>query len=195
MTRDIQPGRTGQARRYQSRLPRAPRNSTPRPNADHAREIGEGAGCEGNEAVGVRDGSPNGSPFARCCPRGLYPRARILRRAGQRARERSRLDDMQLRGEDGPDAGTDSSTRHSPAAFFKPALREQIKTPTLVGVAMSGMHRQSYDLQLIQYDDRGWRATFYTTRMEHSPTSATGSAWERTPCQGAARDALSRADA
>jgi len=37
-----------------------------------------------------------------------------------------------------------------------------------------GMHRQGYDLQLMQYDDRGWRAKFYTTGMEHSPTSATG---------------------
>jgi hypothetical protein len=27
---------------------------------------------------------------------------------------------------------------------------------------------------MTQYDDRGWRATFYTTGMEHSPTSATG---------------------
>jgi len=34
------------------------------------------------------------------------------------------------------------------------------------------MHRQGFDLQLTQYDDRGWRATFYTTGMEHSPTSA-----------------------
>ena len=55
------------------------------------------------------------------------------------------------------------------------------------------MHRQGYDLQLTQYDDRGWRATFYTTGMEHSPTSATGTAWERTPwraTQRAAWDAL-----
>jgi hypothetical protein len=61
----------------------------------------------------------------------------------------------------------------------------------------SGIHRQGFDLQLTQYDDRGWRATFYTTGMEHSPTSATGSAWERTSwraVQGAARDALRRAD-
>jgi hypothetical protein len=29
-------------------------------------------------------------------------------------------------------------------------------------------------------DERGWRATFYTTGLEHSPTSATGTAWERT---------------
>jgi hypothetical protein len=30
-------------------------------------------------------------------------------------------------------------------------------------------------------EERGWRATFYTTGMEHSPTSATGTGWERTP--------------
>jgi hypothetical protein len=29
------------------------------------------------------------------------------------------------------------------------------------------MHRQGYDLQLTQYADRRWRATFYTTGMEH----------------------------
>jgi hypothetical protein len=45
------------------------------------------------------------------------------------------------------------------------------------------MHRQGFDLQLTQYDDRGWRATFYTTGMEHSPTSATATAWERAPWQ------------
>jgi hypothetical protein len=43
------------------------------------------------------------------------------------------------------------------------------------------MHRQGFDLQLTQYDERGWRATFYTSGMEHSPTSATGTGWERTP--------------
>jgi hypothetical protein len=40
---------------------------------------------------------------------------------------------------------------------------------------------------------KGWRATFYTTGMEHSPTSATGTGWERTPwhaTQRAAREAL-----
>src|SRR5438094_3796225 len=31
--------------------------------------------------------------------------------------------------------------------------------------------RQGYDLQLTRYDEKGWRATFYTTGMEHSPTS------------------------
>jgi hypothetical protein len=46
-----------------------------------------------------------------------------------------------------------------------------------------------------RYDERGWRATFYTTGMEHSPTSATGTAWERTPwhaTQQAAWEALKR---
>jgi hypothetical protein len=57
------------------------------------------------------------------------------------------------------------------------------------------MHRPGFDLQLTQYDERGWRATFYTTGMEHSPTSATGTAWERTPrhaTQRAAWEALAR---
>ena len=56
-----------------------------------------------------------------------------------------------------------------------------------------GMHRQGFDLQLTQYDDRGWRATFYMTGIEHSPTSATGTAFERTPwhaTQWAAWEAL-----
>jgi hypothetical protein len=31
-----------------------------------------------------------------------------------------------------------------------------------------------YDVQLTQYNERGWRATFYATGMEHSSTSSTG---------------------
>ena len=65
------------------------------------------------------------------------------------------------------------------------------------GDVVHGMARQGFDLQLTRYDERGWRATFYTTGMEHSITSATASAWERTPwhaVQGAARDALRRAE-
>jgi len=57
------------------------------------------------------------------------------------------------------------------------------------------MARQGYDLQLMRYDEKGWRATFSTTGMEHSPTSATGTSWERTPwraTQRAAWDALRR---
>ena len=59
------------------------------------------------------------------------------------------------------------------------------------------MHRRGYDLQLTQYDEKGWRATFCTTGMEHSATSATGTAWERTPwqpTQRAAWQALKRVD-
>jgi hypothetical protein len=51
------------------------------------------------------------------------------------------------------------------------------------------MHRQGFDLQLTQYDERRWRATFYTTGMEHLPTSATGTAWERTLWQAVQRSA------
>src|SRR5207245_330924 len=40
---------------------------------------------------------------------------------------------------------------------------------------------KGFDLQLTQYDERGWRATCYTTGREHSPTSATGTGWQRTP--------------
>src|SRR4029450_13701832 len=49
-----------------------------------------------------------------------------------------------------------------------------------IGHITVGMARQGFDLQLTQYDERGWRATFYTTGMEPSPTSATGTGWERT---------------
>jgi hypothetical protein len=34
------------------------------------------------------------------------------------------------------------------------------------------MAHQGFDLQLTRYDEKGWRATFYTTGMEHSSTSA-----------------------
>ncbi len=54
-----------------------------------------------------------------------------------------------------------------------------------------GMARQGYDLQLTRYDEKGWRwrATFSTTGMEHSPTSATGTGWERTPWHATQRAA------
>jgi hypothetical protein len=38
-------------------------------------------------------------------------------------------------------------------------------------------------------DEKGWRATFYTTGMEYSPTSATGTGWERTPWHATQRAA------
>ena len=76
------------------------------------------------------------------------------------------------------------------------ALRFWLDSWAGIGAIATGMARQGYDLQLTRYDEKGWRATFYTTGMEHSITSATASAWEHTPwhaVQGAARDALRKA--
>ena len=74
------------------------------------------------------------------------------------------------------------------------ALRTWLDSWAGIGHVAVGMHRQGYDLQLTQYDERGWRATFYTTGMEHSPTSATGTGWKRTSWHDAAAalDALMR---
>jgi len=75
------------------------------------------------------------------------------------------------------------------------ALRTWLDSWSGIGHVAVGMHRQGYDLQLTQYDDRGWRATFYANGMEHSPTSATGTGWERTPwhaTQRAAWEALKK---
>jgi len=77
------------------------------------------------------------------------------------------------------------------------ALRAWLDSWAGIGHVAVGMHRQGFDLQLTQYDDRGWRATFYTTGMEHSPVSAIGTGWEKTPwhaVQTTAWDALDRAD-
>src|SRR6266705_6975918 len=73
------------------------------------------------------------------------------------------------------------------------ALRSWLNSWRGIGDAERGMERQGFDLQLTRYDAKGGRATFYTTGLEHSITSATASAWERMPrhaVQGAARDAL-----
>src|SRR5881628_1292052 len=77
------------------------------------------------------------------------------------------------------------------------ALRTWLDSCAGIGHVVVGMARQGFDLQLTRYDARGWRATFYTTGMEHSPTSATGTGWERTPwhaTQRAAWEALKTAD-
>jgi hypothetical protein len=82
-------------------------------------------------------------------------------------------------------------------ASVKKKVRSWLDSWRGIGAVERGMAQQGFDLQLTSYDAKGWRATFYTTGMEHSPTSATGSAWEPTPwraVQGAARDALRRAD-
>jgi hypothetical protein len=43
------------------------------------------------------------------------------------------------------------------------ALRTWLDSWPGIGHVAVGMHRQGYDLQLTQRDERGWRATFYTT--------------------------------
>src|SRR6266542_2135878 len=76
------------------------------------------------------------------------------------------------------------------------ALRSCLDCWSGIGHVVVGMARQGYDLQLTRYDEKGWRATFYTTGMEHSITSATASAWERTSwhaTQRAAWEALREA--
>jgi hypothetical protein len=73
------------------------------------------------------------------------------------------------------------------------ALRSYLDSWAGIGRVAVGMHSRAYDLQLTQYDERGWRATFYVIGIEHSLTSDTASAWEPTPwraVQVAARDAL-----
>jgi hypothetical protein len=78
------------------------------------------------------------------------------------------------------------------------ALRTWLDSWPGIGHVAVGMRRQGFDLQLTQYDERGWRATFYTTGMEHSPTSATGTAGEGTPwraTQRAAWEALAKEEA
>jgi hypothetical protein len=68
-------------------------------------------------------------------------------------------------------------------------VKRWLGTWAAVGLITAGMHRHGYDLSLTQYDDRGWRATFYTTGMVHSITSSTGSAFEATPWLAAQRAA------
>jgi hypothetical protein len=66
------------------------------------------------------------------------------------------------------------------------ALRSWLDSWSGIERIAVGMARQGYDLQLTRYDEKGWRATFYTTGMEHSPTRATGTGMGAHPV---ARDA------
>ena len=75
-------------------------------------------------------------------------------------------------------------------------LRSWLSSWRGVGLVAAGMARQGYDLSLTRYADLGWRATFYVSGREHSPTGATGSAFETTPfraVQVAAWETLVRA--
>jgi hypothetical protein len=54
-----------------------------------------------------------------------------------------------------------------------------------------GMAHQGFDLQLTRYDERGWRATFHTTGMEHSPRARR----DRVGAHAVARDAAGGCEA
>ena len=64
-----------------------------------------------------------------------------------------------------------------------------------LGAVEHGMAHQGYDLPAHGTPSGTGGRRCYTTGMEHSPTSATGTAWERTPwhaTQRAAWEALTR---
>jgi hypothetical protein len=76
-------------------------------------------------------------------------------------------------------------------------LREWLDNWKGIGHVAVGLARQDYDFQLTRYDDRGWRATFYVSGIEHSATNATGTARKPTPwraVQGAAWETLRRGE-
>jgi hypothetical protein len=49
------------------------------------------------------------------------------------------------------------------------ALRTWLDAWSGIGHVAVGMARQGYDLQLTRYDEKGWRATFYTTGWSTRP--------------------------
>ena len=76
------------------------------------------------------------------------------------------------------------------------ALHEWLDSWRGVGQVAVGMHRQGCDLQLTEYGDGYWRATFYVTGQAHSIVG--GSAWEPTPwgaVQQAARATMDKIEA
>ena len=87
-------------------------------------------------------------------------------------------------------------TRELPSDPALEVLRSWLSSWHGLGLVAAVMARQGYDLSLTRYADLGWRATFYVSGREHSPTGATGSAFETTPfraVQVAAWETLVRA--
>src|SRR4030095_16019690 len=70
-----------------------------------------------------------------------------------------------------------------------PALLSWLDSWSGIGHVAVAWRAKAMNLQLTRYDEKGWRATFYTTGMEHSPTSASGTGWERTPWRATQRAA------
>src|SRR3989442_54928 len=85
------------------------------------------------------------------------------------------------------------ASAHRPGRKLAIADQGGLRPLRRLGDVAAGMHRQGYDLQLTEYDERSWRATFYSSGMKHSATSAIGSAFESAPwtaVQRAAWEAL-----
>jgi len=61
-----------------------------------------------------------------------------------------------------------------------------------VGQIADEIHRAGWDLQLTDYGDGHWRATFYVTGQAHSIVGGTG--WESTPWRAVQRASLSALD-
>jgi len=61
-----------------------------------------------------------------------------------------------------------------------------------IGDIVNGMHRAGWDLQLTEYGDGYWHATFYVTGQAHSIVG--GSAWEATPWRAVQRAAWAALD-
>jgi hypothetical protein len=68
------------------------------------------------------------------------------------------------------------------------ALRTWLDSWSGIGRIAVGMARQGFDLQLTRYDERGWRATFYTTGMRALTDERDG---HRMGAHAVARDAKS----
>lgn len=56
-----------------------------------------------------------------------------------------------------------------------------------IGIVAVGMHRIGWDLQLTEYGDGDWRATFWVTGLVHSITG--GSSYESEPWRAVQRAA------
>ena len=79
------------------------------------------------------------------------------------------------------------SLRNAPRHSALDALHGYLDSWRGIGDVAAGMHRQGWDLQLTEYGDGHWRATFYVTGMAHSITG--GSAWEPAPWRAVQRAA------
>ena len=67
------------------------------------------------------------------------------------------------------------------------ALRSWLNSWRGIGDVERGMARQGYDLQLTRYDEKGWRATFYTTGMARRAPGGSARRGGRSRSQGGKR--------